>query len=102
MITKFLKKNFLITIFLDNIFCYPHDNKAGHYILKPQKRLPTYLFSETINNLVEITCHEKFFQGSSEWQSLLFSPHEFGVLMIESKGPDMDINFIDINYLERQ
>ncbi|RNA17702.1 hypothetical protein BpHYR1_011298 [Brachionus plicatilis] len=27
-----------------------------------------------------------FFQGSSEWQSLLFSPHEFGVLMIESKG----------------
>ncbi|RNA02641.1 hypothetical protein BpHYR1_010148, partial [Brachionus plicatilis] len=28
----------------------------------------------------------KFFQGSPELQSLLFSPHEFGVLMIESKG----------------
>ncbi|RNA12414.1 hypothetical protein BpHYR1_045576 [Brachionus plicatilis] len=57
------------------------------------------------NGQIEIDCRnfylakdvlKSFFQGSSEWQSLLFSPHgcnmikfyinKLGVLMIESKG----------------
>ncbi|RNA37134.1 Receptor-type tyrosine- phosphatase [Brachionus plicatilis] len=45
-----------------------------------------FLLIKIISFLENKLNKKSFFQGSSEWQSLLFSPHEFGVLIIESKG----------------